>query len=87
MDANGHDSHPVSEKLGPLYPVAKKAAECVEAGMSIKEAVANAQATIPGGDMVTVHQVVQGMHNISAAGPDEELDPPADPASAPRAEK
>ncbi|OIK02903.1 hypothetical protein BIV23_24055 [Streptomyces monashensis] len=57
-----------------MYASAKEAAECIERGMSVKEAVQQARTTAPGGHDVTPQQVVQGIHDLMSAGPDEEMD-------------
>ncbi|MEU7103716.1 hypothetical protein ACFQ2B_31425 [Streptomyces stramineus] len=76
MGSNRHDPHPAAEVLGPLYPVAKEAVDCLSLGMSVKEAVQEARTAVPGGQGFTPQQVVQGAHDLLAAGPDEELDHP-----------
>ncbi|MFF4161028.1 hypothetical protein [Streptomyces sp. NPDC001678] len=72
--SNGHERHLAAEELGALYAVAKEAVDCLDFGMSVKEAVQQARTAAPGGRHFTPQQVVQGAHDIISAGPDEELD-------------
>ncbi|AZQ70542.1 hypothetical protein EKH77_04315 [Streptomyces luteoverticillatus] len=67
-------SHLAAEELGARYAVAKDAVECLDFGMSVKEAVQQARTAEPAGRQVTPQQVVQGAHDIISAGPDEDMD-------------
>ncbi|MFI9202873.1 hypothetical protein [Streptomyces sp. NPDC053048] len=74
MHPKRRESRPAAEALGPRYPVAKEAKECLDAGMSVKEAMEHARTTVPDGKNMAPQQVVQGMHDILALGPDEAPD-------------
>ncbi|CAM5359089.1 hypothetical protein SALBM135S_08391 [Streptomyces alboniger] len=80
MSAKRREPLPAARKLGPLYPAAKDAVEHLDLGMSVKEAVEHARASVPGGHGFTPQQVVQAAHDLIIVGPDEECDAGADGA-------
>lgn len=71
-----HHAHPLTEELGPLYPVAESAAEKLGLGMSLKEAVDLARMEVPGSSDFTPQQVLNGVRKICSAGPHEYIDDP-----------